>query len=213
MIVTLRTERIRTLDDVRAFLEGSEAADITLHDRREAYAFIERTLVRFRYHFGLSRIGKGVVRRFLAKVTGYSPAQADPPHRAPAPHGRDPGPQATPSGPAFPNRLHAPPPRCWRRWTRPSASSPARQPRRSCGASTRSSGTSASRAWPGSPTATSTTCAGAGRTAAPGSRSGGPAALPPPSECAANPAPRVARASCASTPSTPATVTGRREYS
>ena len=75
MIVTLRTERIRTLDDVRAFLEGSEAADITLHDRREAYAFIERTLVRFRYHFGLSRIGKGVVRRFLAKVTGYSPAQ------------------------------------------------------------------------------------------------------------------------------------------
>ncbi len=75
MIVTLRTERIRTLDDIRAFLEGSEAADITLHDRREAYAFIERTLVRFRYHFGLSRAGKGVVRRFLAKVTGYSPAQ------------------------------------------------------------------------------------------------------------------------------------------
>ena len=75
MIVTLRTERIRTLDDVRAFLEGSEAADITLHDRREAYAFIERTLVRFRYHFGLSRAGKGLVRRFLAKVTGYSPAQ------------------------------------------------------------------------------------------------------------------------------------------
>ena len=77
------------------------------NDRREAYAFIERTLVRFRYHFGLSRIGKGVVRRFLARVTGYSPAQADPSHRAPAPHGRDPGPQATPSGPAFPNRLHA----------------------------------------------------------------------------------------------------------
>ena len=73
--MTLRTERIRTLDDIRAFLEGSEAADITLHDRREAYAFIERTLVRFRYHFGLSRAGKGVVRRFLAKVTGYSPAQ------------------------------------------------------------------------------------------------------------------------------------------
>ena len=35
------------------------------------------------------------------------PGPADPPHRAPAPHGRDPGPQATPSGPAFPNRLHA----------------------------------------------------------------------------------------------------------
>ena len=75
MIVTLRTERIRTLDDVRAFLEGSDAADVTLHDRREAYAFIERTLVRFRYHFGLSRVGKGLLRKFLAKVTGNSPAQ------------------------------------------------------------------------------------------------------------------------------------------
>ena len=73
--MTLRTERIRSLDDVRAFLEGNEAADITLHDRQQAYAFIERTLVRFRYHFGLPRAGKGLVRRFLAKVTGYSPAQ------------------------------------------------------------------------------------------------------------------------------------------
>ncbi len=75
MIVTLCTERIRTLDDIRAFLEGSEAADITPHDREAAYAFVERTLVRFRYHFGLSRAGKGLVRKCLAKVTGYSDAQ------------------------------------------------------------------------------------------------------------------------------------------
>ena len=75
MIVTLCTERIRTLDHIRAFLEGSEAADITPHDREAAYAFIERTLVRFRYHFGLPRAGKGLVRKYLAKVTGYSDAQ------------------------------------------------------------------------------------------------------------------------------------------
>ena len=62
MIVTLCTERIRTLDDIRAFLDGSEAADITPHDREAAYAFIERALVRFKYHFGLSRAGKGLVR-------------------------------------------------------------------------------------------------------------------------------------------------------
>ena len=73
--MTLCTERIRTLDDIRAFLEGSEAADITPHDRKAAYAFVERTLVRFRYHFGLSRAGKGLVRKYLAKVTGYSDAQ------------------------------------------------------------------------------------------------------------------------------------------
>ena len=41
MIVTLRTERIRTLDDIRAFLDGNEAADITPHDREAAYAFGE----------------------------------------------------------------------------------------------------------------------------------------------------------------------------
>ena len=75
MIVTLCTERIRTLDDIRAFLGGNEAADITPHDRAAAYAFIERALVRFKYHFGLSRAGKGLVREFLAKVTGYSDAQ------------------------------------------------------------------------------------------------------------------------------------------
>ena len=73
--MTLCTERIRTLDDVRAFLDGNKAADITPHNREAAYAFIERTLVRFRYHFGLPRAGKGLVREFLAKVTGYSEAQ------------------------------------------------------------------------------------------------------------------------------------------
>ena len=75
MIVTLCTERIRTLDDIRSFLDGNVAADITPRDRKTAYAFVERTLVRFRYHIGLSRAGKGLVRAFLAKVTGYSDAQ------------------------------------------------------------------------------------------------------------------------------------------
>ena len=73
--MTLCTERIRTLDDIRAFPGGSEAAEITPRDREAAYAFIERTLVRFRYHFGLARAGKGLVRAYLAKVTGYSGAQ------------------------------------------------------------------------------------------------------------------------------------------
>ncbi|MYB98512.1 MAG: hypothetical protein F4123_02835 [Gemmatimonadetes bacterium] len=89
--MTLCTERICTLDDIRAFLGGSEAAEITPHDREVAYAFIERTLVRFRYHFGLSRAGKGLVRAYLAKVTGYSGAQLT--YRAamavaPSPHRR-----------------------------------------------------------------------------------------------------------------------------
>ena len=44
MIVTLRTERIRTLDEARAFLEGSEPVDFTLSDRDPAYLFVRRSL-------------------------------------------------------------------------------------------------------------------------------------------------------------------------
>ena len=50
-------------------------AALAWNDREAAYAFIERALVRFRYHLGLSRAGKGRVREFLAKVTGYSDSQ------------------------------------------------------------------------------------------------------------------------------------------
>ena len=74
MIVTLRTERIRTLDQIRAFLEGSEPADFGPADRPSAYAFVRRTLVRFEYH-GLRKPDKGLVKRFLEKVTGLSRAQ------------------------------------------------------------------------------------------------------------------------------------------
>ena len=40
--MTLRTERICTLDQIRAFLEGNEPADFELTDRNSAYAFVRR---------------------------------------------------------------------------------------------------------------------------------------------------------------------------
>lgn len=72
--MTLRTERIRTLTQVRAFLEGNQAADFELTDRASAYALLRRTLVRFEYH-GLRKPDKGLVKRYLEKVTGLSRAQ------------------------------------------------------------------------------------------------------------------------------------------
>ena len=74
MIVTLRTQRLRTLEQVRGFLDGNEPADFELADRTSAYAFVRRTLVRFEYH-GLGRPDKGLVKRFIEKVTGFSRAQ------------------------------------------------------------------------------------------------------------------------------------------
>ena len=49
MIVALQTERIRTVDQVRAFLEGSEPVDYFPQDRDDAYEFVRRTLVRVGY--------------------------------------------------------------------------------------------------------------------------------------------------------------------
>ena len=74
--MTLRTERIRTLNQMRAFVEGNEPADFEFTDRTSAYAVIRRTLVRFEYHT-LRKPDKGLVRRFLEKATGFSEAQMD----------------------------------------------------------------------------------------------------------------------------------------
>ena len=74
MIVTLQTERVRTPDQVRAFVEGSEAVDFTGADRESVYEFVRRALVRLSYE-RLGKPDKGLVRRYLAKVTGLSRAQ------------------------------------------------------------------------------------------------------------------------------------------
>ncbi len=47
---------------------------MALTGRESAYRFTEETLVRFRYH-GLSKAGKGVILRYLVKMTGKSPPQ------------------------------------------------------------------------------------------------------------------------------------------
>ena len=74
MIVTLQTERVRTLEQVRAFMEGSEPVDFAGAGREGIYALVRRTLVPLDYH-RLGKSDKGLVRRYLGKVTGLSRAQ------------------------------------------------------------------------------------------------------------------------------------------
>jgi hypothetical protein len=74
MIVNLDTRRLKTVDDVRAFLAGSSPFQFTLTDRTEAYRWIEDTLRQLRYT-GLGKAEKGTVRVYLEKVTGFSRAQ------------------------------------------------------------------------------------------------------------------------------------------
>ena len=72
--MTLQTERLRTMERVRAFVEGSEPVDYQPKDRASAYAFVRRTLVAFDYD-RLGRADRGCVRAYIGKVCGFSPAQ------------------------------------------------------------------------------------------------------------------------------------------
>ena len=44
--MTLQTQRVQTLEQVRAFVEGSEAVDFAGDDRAGVYALVRRTLVK-----------------------------------------------------------------------------------------------------------------------------------------------------------------------
>lgn len=74
MIVKLHTQRLQTLDDVRAFLSGALPLEFHVPSREEAYRWIEATLRQFRYR-RLKRTDKGLVRLYLLKVSGVSRAQ------------------------------------------------------------------------------------------------------------------------------------------
>ena len=74
MIVTLQTAGLQTVAQVRAFVEGNAPVSFTLTDRTAAHLWMTETLQRFRYQHR-TRADKGVLRRYLAKVTGLSRAQ------------------------------------------------------------------------------------------------------------------------------------------
>ena len=59
---------------MRAFVEGSEAVDFAGGNREGVYTLVRRTLVRLDYH-RLGKPDRGLLKRYLAKVTGLSRAQ------------------------------------------------------------------------------------------------------------------------------------------
>jgi hypothetical protein len=74
MIVTLQTQAIQTIDQVRAFVAGNLPVSFTLTDRPSAHVWIADTLRRFDYAHA-TRADRGVLRQYLAKLTGLSRAQ------------------------------------------------------------------------------------------------------------------------------------------
>ncbi len=63
-----------SLEQIRAFLAGSEDVRFAGQRREEVYGWVERTLVRQQYG-SLGKPGKGLVRRYIARMTGLSRAQ------------------------------------------------------------------------------------------------------------------------------------------
>ncbi|MDF1555299.1 MAG: hypothetical protein P1P84_19670 [Deferrisomatales bacterium] len=72
--MTLKTQGLQTLEQVRAFLTGAESLGFGAPTRDAAYAWLTAELCRFAYT-RLGKADKGLVRRYLEKVTGLSRAQ------------------------------------------------------------------------------------------------------------------------------------------
>jgi hypothetical protein len=63
-----------SLEQIQAFLEASSEVRFSGQRRAEVYGWVERTLVRHEYA-SMGRGEKGVVRRYVARMTGLSRAQ------------------------------------------------------------------------------------------------------------------------------------------
>jgi hypothetical protein len=70
----MNDEKLQTLGQVKSFIEGSQKVEFKGMNAREKYHWIEEVLKRFRY-LKLHKEGKGLIKIYLLKVTGYSRAQ------------------------------------------------------------------------------------------------------------------------------------------
>jgi transposase InsO family protein len=75
MKTIMKLEDLTTIDQLEDFLSGTQAVAFSvISDKDTCYRWIQGELVKFRY-LRLSRHGKGVVIRYLIKVSGYSRQQ------------------------------------------------------------------------------------------------------------------------------------------
>ena len=71
----MNISKINNIDAIESFLEGNQAIAFTvLGDKHERYKLVQSTLICLRY-ITLSKPHKGMVIRFLIKITGYSRQQ------------------------------------------------------------------------------------------------------------------------------------------
>ena len=69
MIISMDDSEAGSLEQIRAFLAGSGEVRFAGQRQEEVYGWVERTLVR-RQYASLNRSGKGLVRSYIARMTG-----------------------------------------------------------------------------------------------------------------------------------------------
>ena len=71
----MNANELTSIDQVRAFLSGTQRVAFEVAgDKQSRYDWLRRTLVKFNYS-GCGKADKGVLMRYLMKVSGYSRAQ------------------------------------------------------------------------------------------------------------------------------------------
>lgn len=74
MVVMMNDSKLNKLAQIRSFLAESEAVEFNKKSKKQAYWWIEETLSKFNYVI-LSKKEKGLIRRYLMKITSYSRSQ------------------------------------------------------------------------------------------------------------------------------------------
>lgn len=74
MVITMNDSKLSSIVEVKRFLQESGVIEFKKRFRKEAYEWIEETLKRFDY-LNLSKKERGLIKKYLQKVTGYSRPQ------------------------------------------------------------------------------------------------------------------------------------------
>ncbi len=74
MKTIMNSSKLETIEQIREFLSGTEIMEFSVESTEGCYAFIQTTLDKFGYG-RLGKADKGLIRRYLRKMTGYSRAQ------------------------------------------------------------------------------------------------------------------------------------------
>ena len=71
----MNIENIKTIEDIHNFIQGNQTVVFTvLGEKNARYQFIQKALAKYRY-ITLKKSDKGVVNRYLRKVTSCSSQQ------------------------------------------------------------------------------------------------------------------------------------------